>query len=152
HGREIRCRRLPNRRRFHVHRLRFGVRRSAGIRDRHGSSYNAHCELNYPVMKSFYTALAIGAALAAQAAAQKNPFLGRWDLTVSNGRSMQNQWMELVEKEGALSGRIQPGGGASRPIVAAKMQDSHLIVTVQAAGRGPEVTWDLTVDGNKISG
>ena len=92
------------------------------------------------------------AALASAAFAQSNPFLGRWDLTVTSPRSTANQWMEIIEKDGKLDGRIQPGGGASRPIAGAKVEGSHLIVIVQPAGRGPEVTWDLTADGNKISG
>ena len=82
----------------------------------------------------------------------KNPFLGRWDLTVTSARSTANQWMEVVERDGKPDGRIQLGGGAVRPIVAARMDGSHLIVTVSAAGRGPETTWDLTVEGDKITG
>jgi len=61
--------------------------------------------------------------------------------------------MELVDKDGKLDGRIQPGGGAVRPIVAAKVDGSHLIVTVSAAtDRAPEVLWDVTTDGKKITG
>ena len=83
---------------------------------------------------------------------RKNPFLGRWDLTVTSPRGVANQWMEIVEKDGKLDGRIQPGGGAVRPIAAAKMDGTHLIITVAPAGRGPETTWDLTADGDKVSG
>ncbi len=101
-------------------------------------------------MKSLFAALTLAAALLAQPA--KNPFLGRWDLTVTSPRGTANQWMEIVEKDGKLDGRIQPGGGAVRPIVAAKMDGSHLIVTVTAAGKGPETAWDLTAEGDKISG
>jgi hypothetical protein len=100
-------------------------------------------------MKSLHFALLLAAALPLAA---QNPFLGRWDLTVTAPRATSNQWIEIVEKDGKLDGRIQPGGGASRPIVAAKMEGSHLIVTVQAAGRGPEVLWDLTVEGNRLTG
>ena len=39
-----------------------------------------------------------------------------------------------------------------RPIVAAKMESGHLLITVQAAGRGPEVSWDLTVSGDQLAG
>src|SRR5215831_13497721 len=79
-----------------------------------------------------------------------NPFLGRWDLTLTSPRGAWPQWMEIVEKDGKLDGRIQPRGGAVRPIVAAKLEGGHLLITVQAAGRGPEVTWDLTGFGGKF--
>lgn len=79
-------------------------------------------------------------------------FVGRWDLTLTSPRGSWPQWMEIVEKDGKLDGRIQPRGGAVRPIVAAKLEGGHLVITVQAAGRGPELSWDLTVSGDKISG
>ncbi|MGO9261549.1 MAG: DUF1080 domain-containing protein [Bryobacteraceae bacterium] len=97
-------------------------------------------------------ALILTLAGAAYSQSSGNPFLGRWDLTVISPRGTAIQWMEIVEKDGKLDGRIQPGGGAVRPIVAAKLEGQHLLVTVSAAGRGPEVSWDLTVDGSKISG
>ncbi len=105
-------------------------------------------------MKPIYLALLAAAVCLTPASSQTgtNPFLGRWDLTVTSPRGASNQWIEIVEKDGKLDGRIQPGGGASRPIVAAKLEGSHLVVTVQAAGKGPETIWDLTVDGNKLSG
>src|SRR5580692_2845383 len=99
-------------------------------------------------MKQLYAVLAVAATLIGPASSQtKNPFLGRWDLVVTSPRGAANQWMEIVEKDGKLDGRIQPGGGAVRPIVAAKLDSQHLLITVSAAGRGPEVDWDLTLDG-----
>jgi cell division septation protein DedD len=104
-------------------------------------------------MKSLCIILTVAAASLVPATSQtRNPILGRWDLTVTAPRSTANQWMEIVEKDGKLDGRIQPGGGAARPIVAAKMDGAKLIVTVTAAGRGPETTWELTAEGDKISG
>jgi len=105
-------------------------------------------------MKSLYAATTLAAVLLVPAHSQpaKNPFLGRWDLTVTSPRGTANQWMEIVEKDGKLDGRIQPGGGAVRPVVAAKMDGSHLIITVTAAGKAPETTWDLTAEGDKVAG
>ena len=89
-------------------------------------------------MKQLYAVLAVAATLIGPASSQtKNPFLGRWDLVVTSPRGTANQWMEIIEKDGKLDGRIQPGGGAVRPIVAAKMDGSHLIVTVAAAPTAP---------------
>src|SRR4051794_15182877 len=83
----------------------------------------------------------------------KNAFVGRWDLNLTNARETWPQWMEIVQKDGRIDGRIQPRGGAVWPIVDAKVEGDHLLITVQkATDRAPEMTWDLTVAGNKLSG
>jgi hypothetical protein len=100
-------------------------------------------------------ALVLVFVLALPAFAQaKNPFIGRWDLTLTSPRDKWPQWMEIVEKDSRLEGRIQPRGGAVRPIVATVPSgDSHLLVTVQAAtDRAPVMTWDLEVSGNHLTG
>jgi hypothetical protein len=93
------------------------------------------------------------AALGPLCFAQTKPFLGRWDLmfTPQNGNPYPG-WIEITEKDGKLEGRQQPRGGAWRPFVAAKVENAHLIATVQPAGRGPEVTWDFTASGDKLTG
>jgi 3-keto-disaccharide hydrolase len=98
--------------------------------------------------------LLLATALATCAFPQSaKPFLGRWDLTLTSPRGAWPQWMEIVEKDGKLDGRIQPRGGAVRPIVSAKLDGSHLLITVSTATqRAPEVNWDLTSEGGKISG
>ncbi len=102
--------------------------------------------------------LAAGAVVVpAFAQGSSKPFLGRWDFTVTNGTRTWPQWMELTEKEGKLDGRIQPQGGAVRPIAGAKIEGGHLIITVTAAaernGRTiPETDWDLTAEGDKLTG
>ncbi|HEY2015542.1 MAG TPA: DUF1080 domain-containing protein, partial [Bryobacteraceae bacterium] len=105
-------------------------------------------------MKSLCVALTLAAAVLLPVRAQtgKNPFSGRWDLTVTTARGTANQWMEIVENGGKLDGRIQPGGGAVRPIVGAKMDGARLVVTVAPAAKGPETIWELTAEGNKITG
>ncbi len=109
-------------------------------------------------MKNLIIFLAAGALVAPVFAQNSSkPFLGRWDFTVTNGTRTWPQWMEVTEKDGKLDGRIQPQGGAVRPIVAAKVEGGHLIITVNAAserkGRSiPETDWDLTADGDKLTG
>ena len=104
-------------------------------------------------MKRLCSLLAVATALAIPALAQnQNPFAGRWDLTLTGPNGSWPQWMEVVNQDGKVSGRIQPRGGAVRPIVAARMESGHLLITVQAAGRGPEVSWDLTVSGDQLAG
>src|SRR5215467_11730653 len=92
-------------------------------------------------------------AAAAPILSQKNPFLGRWDLTITpQSGSPYPGWIELTDKDGKLEGRYQPRGGAWRNLAAAKVDNGHLVATIQAAGRGPEVTWDFTAAGEKLTG
>jgi len=37
----------------------------------------------------------------------KNPFAGRWDIVVTTGDQTYPDWMELVEKDGAIQARMQ---------------------------------------------
>ncbi len=61
--------------------------------------------------------------------------------------------MEITEKDGKLDGRFQPRGGAWKPLVAAKVDSGHLLLTLaEATPRGPATTWDFTGAGDKLSG
>ena len=81
------------------------------------------------------------------------PFAGRWDFIVTTDSRTYPQWMEVVEKDGGPQIRIQPRGGAVRPAVAAKVVGSHLLITVStASATQPEVKWDLTASGGKLTG
>ncbi len=105
-------------------------------------------------MNKFYFLPLLLVAVAASAPAQKGPFAGRWDLTVTpQTGNPYPQWMEITEKDGKLDGRFQPRGGAWKPFVAAKLDSGHLLLTLaEATPRGPATTWDLTGAGDKLSG
>jgi hypothetical protein len=104
-------------------------------------------------MKKTILFAAVFCAATIPAWAQKNPFLGRWDLTITpQSGNPYPGWIELTEKDGKLEGRYQPRGGAWRNLAAAKVDNGHLVATIQAAGRGPEVTWDFTAAGEKLTG
>jgi hypothetical protein len=81
-------------------------------------------------------------------------FLGRWDMTVTPAAgSSFPQWMELVEKDGKIEGRVQPRGGAWHPIAGATVNSGKLVVVVSPAGKGPAVQWELSADGaDRLSG
>ncbi len=104
--------------------------------------------------------------IAVIALAQKtNPFIGRWDMTVTVGGDRYPSWIEVTEKDGALQARVQQRTGNVAPVAAVKMDGSRLVVTVVSAapprpasenrpattGR-PEITWELTESGGKLSG
>ena len=106
-------------------------------------------------MRRILIVATLAAALPWTAAPQDaKVFLGRWDMTVTpaTGPSYP-QWMELVEQNGRIAGRVQPRGGAWRPILGAKAGSGKIIVEVSAAGRGPAVSWELTAVGtDKLTG
>src|SRR5674476_1223439 len=81
-------------------------------------------------MKKFCVLPILLTALAVSASAQKSPYAGRWDLTVTpqTGNPFP-QWMEITEKDGKLEGRFQPRGGAWRPLVACRRHSGCLPVT-----------------------
>jgi len=81
------------------------------------------------------------------------PFLGRWDITITTPNVSYPDWMEVSEKDGQLSARVQPRGGSVHPAAGVKLEGSHLLVTVSAAtADGPGVNWDLIGSGDSISG
>jgi len=94
-----------------------------------------------------------------------SPFAGRWAVTVTTAKDTYPAWMELVEKDGNPQVRVQGRVSNVRPAAAAKMDGSRLFVTVSAASPAqpasgtqhasparPEVTWELTVKGGKLTG
>ncbi|MBS1857683.1 MAG: DUF1080 domain-containing protein [Acidobacteria bacterium] len=98
--------------------------------------------------------LALSALLVFAASAQDiKPYLGRWDITVTPAQgNPYPQWMELTGKDGKLAGRYQPRGGAWQPIAGAAVENGHLIVSLTAAGRGPQTLWDFTGTGDSLAG
>ena len=97
----------------------------------------------------------LATALASTVSAQDaKEFLGRWDMTVTpaTGKAWP-QWMELTESGGTITGKLQPRGGAWKPIVGAKIDAGKLIVDVGPAGPAGELTWELTSpSAGKIAG
>jgi hypothetical protein len=97
-------------------------------------------------MKSIlWIALTVGALPLTVLAQDPQPFLGRWDMTVTPATGTPYpQWLELTQSNGRLEGRLQPRGGAWRPIEGAAFQSGKLIVAVSPAGHGPAVNWELS--------
>jgi hypothetical protein len=86
-------------------------------------------------------------------AQSRNPFAGRWDIVVTAGDQTYPDWLELVEKDGAVQARVQPKSGNVRPVTVIKLEGDHLTLRISAANKkNPETTWELTASGGKISG
>jgi hypothetical protein len=116
---------------------------------------SARMRAGYSVeMQRLFLVAAAAAVLPWTASAQDaEAFLGRWDMTVTPASGTPYpQWMELVEKNGRIEGRVQPRGGGWRPILGAQVEGGKMVVAV-SAGRGPAVRWELTSAGpDKLTG
>jgi hypothetical protein len=100
-------------------------------------------------MKPLCCALIVASILLLPAQSKKadNPFLGRWDLTVTTPSATYPGWMEIVEKDGKLQGRYQPRGGSVRPASSVTVEGSRLTLTIS-----PAVVWELTTKDHQIVG
>jgi len=100
-------------------------------------------------MKRWYAALAAATCMFPPLLAQKtsNPFVGRWDITVTAGANLYPDWMEVVEKDAIPEVRIQPRAGSVRPAKDVRIEDGHLMLTLS-----PGITWDVTLVGARMSG
>ena len=112
--------------------------------------------------------LSVLAAALAWPLSAKNLFAGRWDITITPQANTQNatknpqaampypDWMELVEKEGGATVRIQPRSGGAREIKDFKLEGAHLSLNMTVPnGKGPAAgpsSWDLDVKGDKLTG
>ncbi len=110
-------------------------------------------------MKPLSFAFIAAAGVLTLALAQKlaNPFLGRWDITVTGPRGTYPDWMQLTEKDGGLDAFIQPRGGSAFHTTQVKLEGSHLEITLaHPTPRNPNPrnapTWDLTAEGNRFTG
>jgi hypothetical protein len=110
--------------------------------------------------------LALASVALLPAPAQKaNPFVGRWDVTVTADGVKYPSWIEVTENGGALDARVQQRTGNVAPVAGVKMEGARLIVTVLEAaparpaegqrpafaGR-PELVWELSESGGKLTG
>lgn len=118
-------------------------------------------------MRRLYVTLALAAAALLPALSQRagNPFVGRWNMTVTSASDRFPSWMEAVEQEGNLQVRVQGRTGNVNPAAAVKMDGARLIVTVTAAVPAreadenrpaaparPELVWELTGKGGNLTG
>ncbi len=63
----------------------------------------------------------------------KNPFLGRWDITVTTPKATYPDWIEVSEKDGKLAAHVQPRGGGAVWASDVKLDGNRLAVTLPAA-------------------
>jgi hypothetical protein len=79
-----------------------------------------------------------------------SPFAGRWDLTIKSAQETYPDWLEVTETGGTLQARVQPKDGSVHPVSSVKAENGHLLVSFEWSRR--TLNWDLSAQGNKISG
>ena len=82
-----------------------------------------------------------------------NPFLGRWNITITSGNMTYPGWLEVTEAAGKVEARVQPRTGSVHPATNVKLAGSQLSLTVSEADKDrPAVTWTLSEKGGALSG
>ncbi|MBM3858373.1 MAG: DUF1080 domain-containing protein [Verrucomicrobia bacterium] len=87
-------------------------------------------------------------------AASKNPFIGRWALTLPGDRA---GWLGVEEKDGKLQASVLWGGGSVVPVASVKVEGNKLIVTRIQKPKGKDgkertvtETLTATLDGDTL--
>lgn len=97
--------------------------------------------------------LLTGVAAPSWAQSGRDPFLGRWDMTITQPNSTYPGWLEMVEKEGQPSARYQPRGGSVQPVREVKREGAQVVLTLTAASdTRPATSWELTASGDQLTG
>jgi hypothetical protein len=80
-------------------------------------------------------------------------FIGRWDITVSDGKETYPDWMEVTPTDGEVLIRVQPRSGSVHHVDILGIDSGHLKLSLSPAAKDhPAVTWDVTVQGDKLTG
>jgi len=96
---------------------------------------------------TWVTAAALTAVLGVAVAQREDPFLGRWDLTITEPKSTYPDWMEVTRNGTALAAVIQPKGGGRFNAAAVRSEGSRLVIDTRE-GR----TWEFTLQGRGLTG
>jgi hypothetical protein len=98
--------------------------------------------------------LLISFGLAGGRAENGSPFAGRWDFNISTpGGGIRAAWLGVKENGGQLEIWFQPTGGNVYQVKDFQLEGSHLKLNVSPAhGNHPAMTWDLTAEGDKLTG
>jgi len=120
--------------------ITLGTRRNEGV---------IPCKLEVE-MKTIIRVMAVAAAaaLSVAVAQREDPFLGPWDLTITEPKSTYPDWLEISRKaDGGLAAVIQPRGGGRYNAAGVKFEGSRLTVSTRD-GR----VWELTLENNRLTG
>ena len=106
-------------------------------------------------MHQLATSLIVVSSLFTSALAQTktNPFLGKWDFTISAPNGTRAYWLGVSEKAGTTEVWFQPAGGNVYQVKEYKLEGSHLsFESSRASANRPSATWDLEAKGQSLVG
>lgn len=87
------------------------------------------------------------------AAAQKNPFLGRWNFTLTTPGGNRAIWLGISEKNGQTEVWYQPTGGNVYQLKDFKISGTHFVATLsQGNQKSPATSIELDSAGDKLTG
>lgn len=97
-------------------------------------------------------ALLVLAALPA-AGADRAPFTGRWDLTITTSKETYPSWMEVTGTADAPEVRVVGRVASVHRVTDVKLKGSHLsFKSSEYFGKKMYVSWDLKAAGGKLTG
>jgi hypothetical protein len=83
----------------------------------------------------------------------KVPFVGQWDITVNTPTMEYPDWLEVTDDNGNPKVRLQQRTGSVHPVASAHYEGKHLLLGISpATDKGPAITWDLRIEGNRLAG
>src|SRR5579884_1198313 len=93
------------------------------------------------------------AAATLPAAAQSNPFIGRWDFDVPTPNGIGANWLGISAQNGGLEIWFQPTGGNVFQVKDYKLSGTHLTLNISPqTARRPALVWELDAAGGKLTG
>jgi hypothetical protein len=76
-----------------------------------------------------------------------NPFVGRWDITVTTGRGAYPDWMEIKQTPSGFTALIQPRSGSAFTAAAVKPEGDKLVINPRGTAN-----WEFTSEGDRLTG
>ena len=86
------------------------------------------------------------------AAAQSNPFLGRWDITPTGPGASGAYWLEVKDENGQLTGYFLNRGGSVLKLPSIAIEGSELVFSPAGGANAPKVVHRAKVVGGKLVG
>lgn len=107
-------------------------------------------------MKLFCLALTVAAVVLVPAFSQKDkkqPFAGRWDLTIKTPHDSYPSWMEFTDTNGSPEVKVVGRVASVHKATDVNVKGSHLsFTTSEHFGKPIKVIWDITSAGGKLTG
>jgi len=92
------------------------------------------------------------ASLTGPAAAQQNPYLGKWNMTGTGANSSNIYWLEVSESGGQLTGRFLNRVASPIKVASIAVENGELVFRTRQDGSRPPVEGHARVEGGRLVG